>query len=138
MSATHVIKRAFQRMVIRSKRHASKHNLKLKQDFETEVLQGCRNLINTQTTKLSVCPDTGRKFIVSDDTHIKMIITDDRIVVAHGEHHRDVPISEHGLESINRVFDGRLRKSIAAWDLSIKQNTENTLNNVTFLTSYLQ
>lgn len=138
MQARHSIKRALQRMVIRSKRHASQYNLNLKQDFESEVLQGCRNLINAPTTELSICPDTGRKFIVSGDTHIKMVIADDRIIISNSIHYRELPISERGLKSINQVFNGHLRKSIAALDFNIKSNAQHTLNDVTILTSYLQ
>lgn len=138
MSARHSIKRTFQRMVIRSKRHTSLYNLNLKQDFEAEVLQGCRNLIHTSTTELSICPDTGRKFVVNNDTHIKMVISDDKIIISNNVHYRELPISERGLESINRVFKGHLRKSIAVLDSNIKNNAQHTLNDVTILTSYLQ
>jgi hypothetical protein len=125
-------------MVIRSKRHTSQYNLNLKQDFESEVLQGCRNLIHTSTTELSICPDTGRKFIVNNDIHIKMVIVDDKIIISNSIHYRELPISDRGLESINRVFNGHLRKSIAALDSNIKSNAQHTLNDVTILTSYLQ
>lgn len=138
MSTRHSIKRALQRMVIRSRRHTSRHNLNLKHDYENEVLQGCRNLIHTATTELSICPDTGRKFIVNNDIHIKMVIADDKIIISNTVYYRELPISEHGLESINRVFNGHLRKSIAALDFSIKINARHTLNDVTILTSYLQ
>ena len=138
MQAKHSIKRAFQRMVIRSKRHASRHNLNLKFDFENEVLQGCRNLIHNATTELSICPDTGRKFVVNNDIQLKMVITDEKIIISNNSHYREFPISERGIESIVRVFNGHLRKSIAKLDRNIKVNAQNTLNNVTILTSYLQ
>ena len=125
-------------MVIRSKRHASRHNPKLKMEFEDEVLQGCRNLIHNATTELSICPDTGRRFIVNHDIQLKMVITDEKIILSNNSHYREFSVSERGLESIVRVFNGHLRKSIAALDKNIRSNAQNTLNNVTILTSYLQ
>lgn len=136
MQAKHSIKRAFQRIVIRSKRHASSYNSKLKLEFEDEVLQGCRNLIHKSTVKLYVCPDTGRKFIVDSDINLKMVITDNSIILSNNDYYREISISARGLDSITRVFNGNLRKSITALDTNIHKNAQFTLNNVTTLISF--
>lgn len=133
----HYIKRAFQRMVIRSKRHASQNNPTLKQDNENEVLQSCRNLIHSVDSELLVCPDSGRKFIVNNKVHINIIILDNKIIVSNNEYYREVLISDYGIKSINQVFNGHLKKTVNLVDYSIKINAKHTLNNVTILTTYL-
>lgn len=137
MGVKHYIKRAYQRILIRSRRHTSKYNRAAKFDFENEILRICRNLIHCSSVELLICPDTGRRFIIYDSMQIKIIIKDDQIILSNHTYYYELSVSESGLQTINRIFDGHIRDRRNALEVQIKQNAKGTLLSIAEMSACL-
>jgi len=135
MQAKHFLKRSFQRMTIRSKRHTTKYNRKNKFESEDEILHICRNLIRSSSVELLVCPDTNRKFVIYDSMQIKIIIKDDQIILSNHTYYYEMRVSENGMAAINRVFNGHIRTRRDLLETQIKQNAKGTLFNIGAMSS---
>lgn len=137
MKINHLVKRAYQRTVIRSKRHTLKYDKTKKFDFEDEALRICRNLIHCPSVELLVCPDTNRRFIIYDSMQVKIIIKDDCIILSNHTYYYELKISENGLKAINAIFDGHIRIRRNELESQITQNAKGTLLNIASISSSL-
>lgn len=137
MNVNHLIKRAYQRAIVRSKRHTLKYDKTKKFDFEDETLRICRNLIHCSSVELLVCPDTNRRFIIYDSMQIKIIIKDDRIILSNHTYYYELKVSENGLAAINMIFDGHIRTRRDTLESQITQNAKGTLINIASMSSSL-
>lgn len=137
MNLIHKAKRLYQKWWIKFKRQSVSEQNTVKSTFELEALKICRNLIHCSDVELLVCPDTGRKFIIYDQLQIKVIIEDNRIIISNHTYYYELSVSEYGIKSLTKVFNGNLRNTRDLLEKNIKANAKATLENIVTQTSYL-
>ena len=116
------------RILIKIKRNGTRNDRVHKSEFELEVLKICRILIRNISTNLLVCPDTQRRFIIFDPMEIKIIISDDKIIVSNHTYYYELSISKSGLANVIRVFDGNVKERRDILEQDIKTNAKTSLN----------
>lgn len=124
----HYFKRMWLRILIKIKRNGTRNDRVHKSEFELEVLKICRILIRNISTNLLVCPDTQRRFIIFDPMEIKIIISDDKIIVSNHTYYYELSISKSGLANVIRVFDGNVKERRDILEQDIKTNAKTSLN----------
>ncbi|MGV8961859.1 MAG: hypothetical protein ACOH2V_00495 [Candidatus Saccharimonadaceae bacterium] len=126
----HKLKRIWLKSVIRFKRYPDAATNRLpKSHAENKILSICRRLIHETETELLVCPETGRLFITYGPQKIKIIIGDDKITYSNHNYY-EWPISEHGIRSLTRVFNGNVKDRRDVLEADIRSNVNNTLDKI--------
>lgn len=125
----HKIKRYYQRTLIKSKRQLLKDSTVPKSIFESQILQIARALVQAPNVVLSVCPDTGRRFIENEG--VNMIIEHHKVTLTNTHYYYEIAISEYVYEKIRIVFDGNVRKKRDKLYENIIYNASTLLTSIT-------
>ncbi len=137
MKPLHKLRRAYQRVVINSKRKTQIDTIR-GGTFEKEALQLCRNLIRCNNVKLEFFPTSKDRFISLNEMQMKAVIKDDQIIFSNHTYHYGVPISEHNIKTITRIFDGNIERRRLSIETEISDNTKGTLENLLNISNYLK
>ncbi len=108
MELFHKIKRTYQRLIILSRRNMTKNDRILRSDFELDAIKIVRKLASHKDVELFACPDTGRRFIDSEQLGIKIILEQNKIIISNHTY-IEFNICIDSYERMKRIFDGQIR-----------------------------
>lgn len=120
-------KRILTRVVVKFRRSKyDRDNIEVSK-FEQEILKISRFVCRLPDTKLSICNETNRGFIVSERLQIKIILKENKIILSN-HHYYEVFISYKGLQNINRVFNSHVKQHRDLLEQEITTRAKTSLN----------
>ena len=127
----HVIKRLFQKLAIKVYSMANQNKNSIpKNEYETECVAICKNLISKRDTSLLISPISGKRYIKSDDNQIFIIIEPKQLTIVNHQYSYNIDIWGKPFERISKMFDIEVEKRREKMENEIRSNVKHSLTNI--------
>lgn len=125
----HKIKRLFQSLALKIYRISNQQSIP-KNEYESECVSICKNLILKEHTSLLISPISGKRYIKSDDNQIFIIIEPKQITIVNHQYSYNIDIWGKPFERISKIFDIEVEKRREKMELEIRSNVKHSLINI--------
>lgn len=125
----HKIKRLFQILALKIYRISNQQPIP-KNEYESECVAICKNLILKEHTSLLISPISGKRYIKSDDNQIFIIIEPKQLTIVNHQYSYNIDIWGKPFERISKIFDIEVEKRREKMELEIRSNVKHSLINI--------
>jgi hypothetical protein len=125
----HKIKRLFQKLALKIYKLSNQQNIP-KNEYESECVAICKNLILKEHTSLLISPISGKRYIKSDDNQIFIIIEPKQLTIVNHQYSYNIDIWGKPFDRISKIFDIEVEKRREKMEIEIRSNVKHSLINI--------